>query len=43
MRRTAMRRSFERLVHLAAPAEAVFARLDDQTRLSEHLQRPSAI
>jgi hypothetical protein len=26
---------------LAAPAEAVFARLDDQTRLTEHMGKPS--
>lgn len=38
-----MRRRFESLVHLAAPAEAVFARLDDQTRLAEHMERPSAM
>lgn len=28
---------------VAAPARAVFARLDDQTRLAEHMGRPSAM
>lgn len=33
----------ESLVHIAAPATAIFAWLDDQTRLSEHMERPSAM
>ena len=38
-----MRRHFESSVQLSAPAEAVFARLDDQTRLGEHMERPTAM
>ncbi|CAN5599034.1 SRPBCC family protein [soil metagenome] len=33
--------NLETLVHIAAPATAVFARLDDQTRLGAHMERPS--
>jgi hypothetical protein len=35
--------SQETLVHIAAPASAVFARLDDQTLLGAHMERPSAM
>ena len=35
--------NFETVVHIAAPATAVFVRLDDQTRLSEHMEQPSAM
>jgi hypothetical protein len=38
-----MRRAFETAVHISATAEAVFARLDDQTRLAAHMERPSAM
>ncbi len=38
-----MRRSFETVIHLSALAEAIFARLDDQTRLAAHMERPSAM
>jgi hypothetical protein len=38
-----VRRAFETVVHISAPAEAVFARLDDQTRLAAHMERPSAM
>lgn len=34
---------FERVVHVAASPEEVFARLDDQTRLAEHMGQPSAM
>ena len=39
----AMRRLFETTVHVPAPADAIFARLDDQTRLAAHMERPSAM
>jgi len=35
--------TFETVVHIEAPASAVFARVDDQTRLGEHMERPSAM
>ena len=38
-----MRRSFEAMVRLSAPAEAIFTRLDDQTWLAAHMERPSAM
>jgi hypothetical protein len=38
-----MGRRLERVVHVAATPGAVFARLDDQTRLAEHMERPSAM
>lgn len=38
-----MRRAFETTIHVSAPAEAVFARLDDHTRLAAHMERPSAM
>jgi hypothetical protein len=36
-----MTRRKEAAVQVAAPPDAVFARLDDQTRLAEHMGRPS--
>jgi len=33
----------ERIVHVAGAPEHVFARLDDQTRLAEHMEKPSAM
>jgi hypothetical protein len=38
-----MRRSFETVVRLSAPAAAIFVRIDDQTRLAAHMERPSAM
>jgi len=38
-----MTRQFERVVHVAASPAAIFARLDDQTHLAEHMERPSAM
>jgi hypothetical protein len=38
-----MGRRLDRVVHVAAAPEAVFARLDDQTRLAEHMEEPSAM
>jgi hypothetical protein len=38
-----MRRSFQTIVRVPAPPSAVFARLDDQTRLAAHMERPSAM
>jgi len=38
-----MRRSFETVVRPSAPPSAVFARLDDQTRLAAHMEQPSAM
>jgi hypothetical protein len=38
-----MTRKFERTVHVAASPAAVFARLDDQTRLAAHMTQPSAM
>ena len=34
-------RHIERTVHVPAPREDLFARLDDQARLAEHMSRPS--
>jgi hypothetical protein len=36
-------RRFEASAGIAAAPDAVFARLDDQTRLAEHMERPSAM
>lgn len=36
-----MTRRRQATAELGAPAEAVFARLDDQTRLAEHMAKPS--
>ena len=36
-------RFIERTVHVEAEPRAVFARLDDQTRLAEHMAKPSAM
>src|SRR6516165_2052003 len=36
-------RRFEADARACASPEIVFARLDDQTRLAEHMERPSAI
>lgn len=38
-----MRRSFETVVRLSAQPLAIFARLDDQTRLAAHMEQPSAM
>lgn len=38
-----MSRGFETVVQLSAAPADVFARLDDQTRLAEHMERPSAM
>jgi hypothetical protein len=38
-----MRRAFEAAVQIPAPAEAVFARLDDQTWLAARMERSSAM
>ena len=38
-----MRRSYARTVRLAAQPKAIFERLDDQTRLAEHMEQPSAM
>lgn len=38
-----MRRRFETIVRVPAAPAAVFARLDDQTRLAAHMERPSAM
>lgn len=38
-----MRRSFETVVRPSAPPSAVFARLDDHTRLAAHMEQPSAM
>lgn len=38
-----MRRSFETVVRPSAPPSAVFARLDNQTRLAAHMEQPSAM
>jgi len=39
--RGVMRRSYASTVRLSASPEAVFERLDDQTRLAEHMEQPS--
>jgi hypothetical protein len=38
-----MVQSFETIVEVAATPKQVFARLDDQTRLAAHMERPSAM
>ena len=38
-----MPRHFETRVRIAAPAAALFDRLDDQTKLGAHMERPSAM
>ena len=38
-----MGRRFARTVQVGAPPDAVFARLDDQRRLAEHMEKPSAM
>jgi hypothetical protein len=38
-----MVRKFDRTVHVKASPDAVFAHLDDQTRLAEHMEKPSAV
>ena len=38
-----MSRSLEAVAHLPAPPAEVFARLDDQTRLAAHMEKPSAM
>ena len=38
-----MSQTFETVVEVAASPEQVFARLDDQTRLAAHMERPSAM
>jgi hypothetical protein len=39
----ALNRRLETVVHIPAPPADVFARLDDQTRLAEHMEKPSAM
>jgi hypothetical protein len=38
-----MQRHFERVARVAARPDEVFARLDDQTRLAAHMEKPSAM
>jgi hypothetical protein len=38
-----MSQSFETVVEVAATPEQVFVRLDDQSRLAAHMERPSAM
>lgn len=38
-----MSQTFETVVEVAATPEQVFARLDEQTRLAAHMERPSAM
>ncbi|RJF80775.1 SRPBCC family protein [Oleomonas cavernae] len=38
-----LRHHLARTVAVTAPPDAVFAHLDDQTRLAEHMQKPSAM
>lgn len=43
VRERTMARSLETVVQIEAKPEAVFARLDDHTRLATHMERPSAM